>query len=352
MAHENKTTKKIAELDVLVNPNGLQYVSQGNRILAKSPQGDKMYISSSTAGGDKEMFYAAAGIRNFMTRNGKRPSEDQLARIIERAQASEASREEWAEDYKASRNAKAAKLSQDARKVERGASAPKAKAKHRPGITIVKKAGAPADNPFRSGRGKESFDKAVAKSIDKGIITNMSAASKKKHGVNCAEEASTALGLNMDHRYLSFYNTKKDGYKVRVRITTAKGFQDATILASDFNGDLIKMFHAADSVRRHILKTGKAPTEGRATTIFDQVNTLPGNPITTLPKIQKEQIATSEQTAPKETMIGTDLPRPSEQRPPMKNESGELHQHTTQREQESKSTGTTLLSKVKMWIFG
>ena len=118
-------------------------------------------------------------------------------------------------------------------------------------------------------RGRESFGKVISKSIQRGIISKSSAAPRIKKGHHKAKEKLEALGLSLDQRYMTLYNTKK-GPKLLVRITTKDGFQQVALEAHEFD-DGKQMFAAADKMRRHILRSGKAPTTKKREKIISSV---------------------------------------------------------------------------------
>ncbi len=234
MARKNnsKTEKRIKELEVLVNKEGLSYDTTGNRVLAQSPQGLKMYIGSKKANGDKEMFYAAAGIRNYMTKYNKKPEEKHLENIIMVAASSKESVESQ----------------------QKRATIPQAP-------VLVNVAPAPIKVGHRSG--PEPLNTTIKKSINKGIITTSSAAHCKKKGHNIIEDYAKQLGVELDYRYMSLVKSAR-GDGVRVRITTKNGMQSCVVKENDFGGDKKLMLDAAATARRVILRTGKVPSRPKA----------------------------------------------------------------------------------------
>jgi hypothetical protein len=133
------------------------------------------------------------------------------------------------------------------------------------------------------------------------------------------------MGMNIDHRYMTYYNTQKDGPKILVRITTKNGLQISQIYASDFDGNEALMFQAADRLRRHILKTGRKPTEFKIANEFAEV--------TKHPLIcSKVAIAQKEQT----------------NKPTVPNKIKTDWNDVIQKEQPSKS----IFTRLKMWVFG
>ncbi len=98
------TLGKIKELDVVVNPNYLSYRPNADGILIRT--GSKannleMHLPLSAVGYDERaLFYAAAGVRNYMIRNKKRPDEKSVNKIIERSKHTQEHKKIWLDTSK------------------------------------------------------------------------------------------------------------------------------------------------------------------------------------------------------------------------------------------------------------
>jgi len=326
-----KTQAKMAKLGLKIAPRKLAYMSTDNRVLVTVGD-NKMYISAKKAGGEIEMFYAAAGIRNYMEKHNKKPIAGAKEKILNRAKNAHKSRHVWEKRYEKGKAKNPFRKSSP----ELVSTADSIRIESPRLIDLeIKTHKVPSSTFKHSKRGVEAFETVLQKSIQKGIITTHSAAPKVKKGHNNATERIQDLGLNLDHRYLTFYNGKKEGPKVTIRITTKNGLQISQVLARDFNGDESQMFMASDKLRRHILRTGHKPTDIKAAHYFAEVaNGLVKN-VTTRQVSPKVAIATKEQKAPSSTKptVPNDIPSWGD---------------VTQKEQPSKS----IFTKLKMWVFG
>jgi len=316
MAKSNtKTIKKIQEVGATVNPSGIYYDKIGDRAYVRDMDNKPVYVSAKKAGGEKEMFYAAAGLRNYITKYRKRPDEKAWNMILTRAKNAEKSKEIWEKRYQ--------KKSSELRKPTEEIII------DTPKLSDLDQYQPPARKSKRSpGRKPESFETIVNKAIEKGIISGKSAGFKKRKGKHHAEEKIEELGLNMDPRYITYYPDRN--YLV-VRITTKFGHQRKSINVNSFNS-LEEAFYEADVVRKKILRTGGSQ-KGVA---------------------QKEQLLQKSKASRTERKIRR--PIPSEVNPPQKKEDG-THEEVILDEQRSKSKENTsksksFFSKIKMWIFG
>jgi hypothetical protein len=291
-----------------INVNGIYYDSIHDRAFVKDPEGKKVYISASKTGGHKEMFYAAAGLRNYISKYGKRPDKSARNQIINRALNAEKAKAIWKERYKKNKE-----TSRERRKNPFRKNTPELKTSQDcividvPKLSTIGK-----DTPMKH---QESFETVVQNALRNGIISSKSAAFKKKKGKHIAEEEIQKLGMDMDPRYITFLQAKK-GQNILIRITTCEGLQRVELKSKNFN-DEVEMFKAADEVRRFILKTGKTPEAAKKEARVD------GRPIPS--KVNPPQRADEE-------------PWPS----------------VILSEQQVKSKGTepSIFSKIKMWIFG
>jgi len=329
MKKNTKTIKKIQEVGATINPNGIYYDKTGNRAYIKDMDNKSIYISAKKAGGEKEMFYAAAGLRNFVTKYHRRPDEKAWNMILTRAKNAEKSKAIWEKRYQ-----------------EKGETSKRSKnpfRKKSPELTtrqedIIVESPKLIDllndtkdleksKTRKKGRRPDNFEKILSKSIDKGIITKQSAAIRKKKGKHKADERIKELGLNMDPRYLTYYVVNNNP-QVRVRIKTINGFQKVMVHANDYENEIL-MFKAADDIRKKILKTGLAPkmNHSRRSPNFALLKQLPEN-----------------------------NPRPSEINPPQKKEDGTwadvIIDEQRVKSKESTFKYTSIFSKIKMWIFG
>jgi len=113
---------------------------------------------------------------------------------------------------------------------------------------------------------KKTFDEVVSESLNNGIITRKSAARKIKKGKNNAKKKIAELGLELDHRYLTYMPSSKHGSVLWIRITTNKGYQKVKLVADEFSSEK-DMFITADTIRRTILKEGSLDSASK-----EQVN--------------------------------------------------------------------------------
>jgi len=239
-----ETLKRIKESGAEINPSGIYYASKDDRAYVKDKEGKPVYISASKAGDHKVMFYAAAGIRNYISRTGKRPDKKARNQILNRAINAEKTKEIWKKRYRKKTKHHLAKPFKEP---------PELKPREE-GITITTNA------PKLTDIGKpqdETFQKIIKEALDKGIVNPRSAAIKKKKGKHSAEEKIKELGLTLDPRYFTYYNTKK-GSKLLVRITTSNGQQKVELFEKDFSNEK-EMFMEANRIRKYILTTGKLP---------------------------------------------------------------------------------------------
>jgi hypothetical protein len=93
------TEKAIRESGATINPNNIYYDSTKNRAYVKVPDGTRAYISEKKAGGLAEMFYAAAGLRNYISKYKKKPSKSVKNQILTRAKNAEKSKYIWEKRY-------------------------------------------------------------------------------------------------------------------------------------------------------------------------------------------------------------------------------------------------------------
>jgi hypothetical protein len=306
------TLEMIKKSGADINPTGIYYDSTKDRAFVKDPDGKAVYISASKVGGHREMFYAAAGLRNYISKHGIRPDKAARKQIVTRALNAEKAKAIWKDRYKKKQEASKRRQNPFRKKSPELKSSTDSIV-----IEVPKLSDIGEETKMHSKRGPEKFETTLKKAISKGIVTTRSAALKKRKGKHSAEEEIKKLGLDIDPRYLTFYNTKK-GPKVMVRITTKDGYQTVDLSSEHFPNEA-EMFKAADEIRRQILRTGKVPSS------------------------LNQKINSSSPTRPK----------PSEINPPQKKEDGSWADVTLNEQQvKSKETKPSIFSKIKMWIFG
>jgi hypothetical protein len=330
-----KTQAVMSDLGLKISPRHLSYAKTDNRILV-NVNNTKMYISAKRAGGQKEMFYAAAGIRNFIEKQHRKPEKGELNRILERAKNAEKSKAIWEKRY-INNELKKRKNKNPFRKespelVDREdgivIESPKL-------MDIKEKKSVSRGRP----KGKVTFEKIVDHSLKKGIINKRTASTKE---MSRTEERSKtkrrleSIGLSMNPAFLSYVEPKLESSEmVLVRITTKEGKQRVSVNVSKSGGE-VEAFLVADKVRRYILKTGKKPPQAKLNSFYTKVKAV----------CSKGAIAIDEQSKKK------DRPIPSEVNPPQKREDGSWTD-TMITEQQVKSKNTTgIFSKIKMWLFG
>lgn len=94
------TAAKIKELGVIVNPRKLTYVQKGDSKGSITIRFQKEKISASIAlkavnGDEQALFYAGAGIRNFIAKYGRKPAKKERDKIIKRALHTEKNKDSW-----------------------------------------------------------------------------------------------------------------------------------------------------------------------------------------------------------------------------------------------------------------
>jgi len=319
MSKNTKSYKKIKEVGATINPSGVYYAKSSNRAYVRDIDGKPVYISAKKAGGEKEMFYAAAGIRNYISRKGKRPDKEALVQIITRAKNAEKAKHIWEKKYinkdgmpKRHKNPfRTPKADVTLKQTEIDFEAPKLSEIGTPKPSLT-------TNP-RNKRGPEKFETTLKKSIDNGIITKRSSVLSKKSGKHRAEAKIKELNLDIDPRYLTYVETDTNN-QVIIRITTKFGLQRVN-LSSKKTKDPVNLFMMADSIRRDILRTGKIQDEKKA-------------------------------IAQKGQLLEKSKPIPSEINPPQKKEDGTWADVTINEQQFKSKNNTTFFNKIRMWIFG
>jgi len=306
------TKSKVKELGIKVNVDGISYDKTGKRVVAFVGQDMKAYVSLAKAGDEKTMFFAAAGIRNYMRRHKTKPSKDQISNIILNAKKA------------VTGNKKQLTISTQTKKVVQ----PSTRTKD---------------------RSLKAFSKVIDTSLSKGVITKQSAVSRIMKDHNKAIELFKQLKLDIDHRFMTYVpKNKHHSGHIMVRITTNKGLQREYIYRKDFNTDQ-EMIAAADKIRRHILTFGKVPTENKKALLYAQAVNTTGKILRSSSsealrsKLSKATIKTSKVSS---TRIRQKHFQES------KDDSRIVIPDTAPAEQIDKLKEPNFISKIKAWIFG
>jgi hypothetical protein len=194
------------------------------------------------------MFYAAAGIRNYISKHGKRPNEAARTQIINRALNAEKAKAIWKDRYK-----KKGSLNPSTKKdLELKSSTDEI-------VVDVPKLSDIGEKPkIDYKKPIDEFETVIKNAVATGIISNKTAAYKKIKNVGTAAKKFKELGINMDTRYITLY-PRKYGSSILIRITTKYGLQCVSLSSKDFSNE-VEMIMEADKIRRQILKTGKLTT--------------------------------------------------------------------------------------------
>jgi len=318
------TLKAIKDSGADIITDGIYYDKSHDRAYVKDPEGKFVYITSGRVKGDhKVMFYAAAGLRNYISKHGKRPDKKARNQIVTRAFNAEKTKALWKKRY-----AEKSKKESVRRKTKNPFRAKRADIKpHTESISIKidspKLSDIGTNNNYKGdsmlNTNKSSFKELLRKAVVTGTITPRSAASKKLKGKHEAEDVINELGLDLDPHYFTFYKAKNENQasRILIRITTKEGMQ-AVELTSNYFKSLPEMFYAADKIRSHILTTGKKP---KKSLVFEDTT-----------KDHK--------------------PIPSNINPPQKKEDGSWAEVVLKEQQVKSKVQTSIFAKLKMWIFG